>query len=70
MKPRRPRRGFFTSAATLGMPCTSKTTPLTDGKPAPADQVNELVWFFSSGISTHLTGTDVFIDGGESPLQS
>ena len=43
--------------------------PLTDGQPGSADQVAELIWFLSSGIATHITGAEVFIDGAESLLQ-
>jgi NAD(P)-dependent dehydrogenase (short-subunit alcohol dehydrogenase family) len=43
--------------------------PLTDGKPGSAVQVAELIWFLSSGISTHISGAEVFIDGAESLLQ-
>jgi NAD(P)-dependent dehydrogenase (short-subunit alcohol dehydrogenase family) len=43
--------------------------PLTDGQPGTADQVAELIWFLSSGIATHISGAEVFIDGAESLLQ-
>jgi NAD(P)-dependent dehydrogenase (short-subunit alcohol dehydrogenase family) len=43
--------------------------PLTNGKPGSAGQVAELIWFLSSDIATHITGAEVFIDGGESLLQ-
>lgn len=43
--------------------------PLTDGKSGTAGQVAELIWFLCSGISTHISGAEVFIDGGESLLQ-
>lgn len=43
--------------------------PLTDGKSGTAGQVAELIWFLSSGIATHITGAEVFIDGAESLLQ-
>jgi NAD(P)-dependent dehydrogenase (short-subunit alcohol dehydrogenase family) len=43
--------------------------PLTDGKPGTAGQVAELIWFLSSGISTHISGAEIFIDGAESLLQ-
>jgi NAD(P)-dependent dehydrogenase (short-subunit alcohol dehydrogenase family) len=42
--------------------------PLTDGKPGTAGQVAELIWFLSSGIATHISGTEVYIDGAESLL--
>jgi NAD(P)-dependent dehydrogenase (short-subunit alcohol dehydrogenase family) len=43
--------------------------PLTDGRPGSAGQVAELVWFLSSGIATHISGAEVFIDGAQSLLQ-
>jgi NAD(P)-dependent dehydrogenase (short-subunit alcohol dehydrogenase family) len=43
--------------------------PLTDGRSGTAGQVAELIWFLSSGIATHVTGAEVFIDGGESLLK-
>ena len=43
--------------------------PLTKGKPGTADQVGQLVWFLASDASSHITGTEVFIDGGQSLFQ-
>lgn len=43
--------------------------PLTDGEPGTARQVAELVAFLASDASSHITGTEVFIDGGQSLLQ-
>lgn len=43
--------------------------PLTDGKPGKSEQVAELVLFLVSDLSSHITGTEVWIDGGESLLQ-
>jgi len=43
--------------------------PLTDGKPGTADQVARLVLFLASDDSGHITGTPVWIDGGQSLLQ-
>jgi NAD(P)-dependent dehydrogenase (short-subunit alcohol dehydrogenase family) len=43
--------------------------PLTDGKPGTSDQVAQLVLFLASDASSHITGTEVWIDGGESLLQ-
>jgi NAD(P)-dependent dehydrogenase (short-subunit alcohol dehydrogenase family) len=42
--------------------------PLTDGKPGTADEVAELVLFLASDRSRHITGTPVWIDGGQSLL--
>jgi NAD(P)-dependent dehydrogenase (short-subunit alcohol dehydrogenase family) len=43
--------------------------PLTDGKPGTADQVAQLVLFLASDLSSHISGTEVWIDGTESLLQ-
>lgn len=43
--------------------------PLTDGGPGSSDQVAELVLFLASDASSHITGTEVWIDGGQSLLQ-
>lgn len=40
--------------------------PLTHGESGHADQVAQLAWFLVSDFSSHITGTEVFIDGGES----
>ncbi len=44
--------------------------PLTDGKPGTAEQVAQLVLFLSSDASSHITGSEVWIDGGESLLKA
>jgi NAD(P)-dependent dehydrogenase (short-subunit alcohol dehydrogenase family) len=43
--------------------------PLTRGKSGKAEQVGQLVMFLASDWSSHITGTEVWIDGGESLLQ-
>jgi len=43
--------------------------PLTHGQPGTAGQVAQLIWFLVSDIANHITGAEVFIDGGESLLQ-
>ncbi len=40
--------------------------PLTDGKPGSSEQVAQLVLFLASDASSHITGTEIWIDGGES----
>ncbi|GAB3934126.1 SDR family NAD(P)-dependent oxidoreductase [Larkinella terrae] len=44
------------------------TIPLTDGKPGTSEQVAELVVFLASERANHITGTPLWIDGGESLL--
>ncbi|HLP07317.1 MAG TPA: SDR family NAD(P)-dependent oxidoreductase [Opitutaceae bacterium] len=43
--------------------------PLTEGEPGTAGQVAELIWFLVSDAASHITGTEVFIDGAQSLLQ-
>jgi NAD(P)-dependent dehydrogenase (short-subunit alcohol dehydrogenase family) len=43
--------------------------PLTDGKPGSSEQVAQLVLFLASDASSHITGTEIWIDGGQSLLQ-
>lgn len=43
--------------------------PLTDGRPGSAEQVARLVLFLASNAADHITGTELWIDGGESLLQ-
>jgi NAD(P)-dependent dehydrogenase (short-subunit alcohol dehydrogenase family) len=44
--------------------------PLTDGKPGTSEQVAQLVMFLASDLSSHITGTEVWIDGAESLLKA
>ncbi len=43
--------------------------PLTGGKPGTAEQVAELIGFLACDASAHITGTEIFIEGGQSLLQ-
>ena len=43
--------------------------PLTGGKPGKAEQVAQLVLFLASDASDHITGTEIWIDGGESLVE-
>ena len=40
--------------------------PLTHGESGHSEQVAQLAWFLVSDLSSHITGTEVFIDGAES----
>lgn len=42
--------------------------PLTDGRPGSAAQVADLVLFLASDASSHITGTEMWIDGAQSLL--
>lgn len=42
--------------------------PLTHGRPGSAQQVADLVLFLASDAAAHITGTEVWIDGGQSLL--
>lgn len=44
--------------------------PLTDGKPGTSEQVAQLVLFLASDASSHITGTEIWIDGAESLLKA
>jgi len=43
--------------------------PLTDGNPGTAEDVADLILFLASDRARHITGTPVWIDGGESLLE-
>lgn len=43
--------------------------PLTGGEPGAAEHVAELIGFLASDAAVHITGTEIFIEGGQSLLQ-
>lgn len=43
--------------------------PLTDGKPGKSEQVAQTVLFLASDASSHISGTEIWIDGAQSLLQ-
>lgn len=43
--------------------------PLTGGKPGTSEQVAQLILFLVSDAASHITGTEVWIDGAESLLE-
>lgn len=43
--------------------------PLTDGQPGTSEQVAQLVLFLASDASSHISGTEIWIDGAQSLLQ-
>jgi NAD(P)-dependent dehydrogenase (short-subunit alcohol dehydrogenase family) len=40
--------------------------PLTGGKGGTSEQVADSIAYLASDASSHVTGTEIFIDGGES----
>jgi NAD(P)-dependent dehydrogenase (short-subunit alcohol dehydrogenase family) len=42
--------------------------PLTDGEPGSAEQVADLVMFLASDAASHISGTEMWIDGAQSLL--
>lgn len=43
--------------------------PLTDGKSGTSEQVAQLLLFLASDASSHISGTEIWIDGTESLLK-
>jgi NAD(P)-dependent dehydrogenase (short-subunit alcohol dehydrogenase family) len=43
--------------------------PLTGGKAGSAEQVGELIAFLASDAASHISGTEIWIDGAQSLLQ-
>jgi len=43
--------------------------PLTGGEPGSAEQVGQLIAFLASDDSSHVSGTEIWIDGAQSLLQ-
>lgn len=57
-----------TSEAKVPAEYPEGTVPLTGGKPGSAEEVAELVLFFASDRSRHISGTPIWIDGAQSLL--
>lgn len=43
--------------------------PLTQGKPGESEDVARAILFFVSDLSSHISGTEIYIDGAQSLLQ-
>jgi len=57
-----------TDAAKVPAKYPEGTVPLTRGEPGRAEDVADLVVFLASDRSKHITGTPIWIDGGQSLL--
>ncbi|RYD34829.1 MAG: SDR family oxidoreductase, partial [Verrucomicrobiaceae bacterium] len=43
--------------------------PLTKGSPGTAEDVARAIWYLASDFSSHVSGTEVYVDGAQSLLQ-
>ena len=43
--------------------------PLKNGEAGSSEEVAQLVWFLASELASHITGTEVFIDGAQSLIE-
>jgi NAD(P)-dependent dehydrogenase (short-subunit alcohol dehydrogenase family) len=55
-------------AATVPVEFPKGGIPLTGGRPGTPEQVAELMLFLASDAASHITGSEIWIDGGESLL--
>ncbi|MCW5549630.1 MAG: SDR family oxidoreductase [Opitutaceae bacterium] len=44
------------------------SVPLNEGRSGSAEQIARLVWYLASDLSDYITGTEIYIDGGQSLL--
>jgi len=61
------KRGTETTEIPVNFP--KGDIPITGGKPGKAEDVAEAVLFLVSDASRHITGTPVWIDGGQGLLR-
>ncbi|HEY1171748.1 MAG TPA: SDR family NAD(P)-dependent oxidoreductase [Verrucomicrobiae bacterium] len=52
----------------IPLPAKQPYIPLSENEPGTAEQVAELACFLASSAATHITGTDIYIDGAQSLL--
>ncbi len=43
--------------------------PLNGGRPGAAADVAHVIWFLASDLSSHVSGTEIYVDGAQSLLQ-
>lgn len=43
--------------------------PLKKGRSGTVEEVAQLVWFLASDLSSHITGTEIYIDGAQSLIE-
>lgn len=43
--------------------------PLNEGKPGMAEDVARAIWFLACDLSSHISGTEIYVDGAQSLLQ-
>jgi len=43
--------------------------PLSAGRPGAAEDVARTIWFLASDFSSHISGTEIYVDGAQSLLQ-
>jgi len=61
------KRGLEKIAPAVEFP--EGAVPLTPGAPGSAEQVGNVVLFLASELSSHVTGTEIWVDGAQSLLQ-
>lgn len=61
------RRG--TDAIHLPVEFPEGEVPLTGGHPGVSDDVARVLWFLASDASSHISGTEIYVDGAQSLLQ-
>ncbi len=61
------KRGVGETAVPVNFP--DGEIPVSDGKPGTSAEVADVILFLSSDAARHVTGTDVYVDGGQGLLR-